>query len=161
VSPLAPYTVSFLGPNGDVVAEEVRWFEHDDHALDAVGRETHPHEIEVRQGERLVARAPPWPPKRRLSPWPPKVQRIVHLSHAPDPPQRGPVPDADRVPAAADGPMYELQSISRILDDLNPQDKKLEPRPGGVRAPLIWAAILLVALIAFAGWLLVSPPLVR
>ena len=57
--------------------------------------------------------------------------------------------------------MYELQSISRILDDLNPQDKKLEPRPGGVRAPLIWAAILLVALIAFAGWLLVSPPLVR
>ena len=61
---VAPYTVSFLGPNEEVLAEEVHWFEHDDHALDEIGRSDHPHEIRVHQGERLVARFPPWPPQR-------------------------------------------------------------------------------------------------
>jgi hypothetical protein len=60
---MAPYTVSFLGPAGDLLVEQVHWFEHDDHALDTIGRSSHPHEIEVRQGERLVARFPPWPSK--------------------------------------------------------------------------------------------------
>jgi hypothetical protein len=50
----------------------VRWFDDDDHALDEIGRSDHPHEIFVHQGERLVARFPPWPPKplrkRRFSP---------------------------------------------------------------------------------------------
>jgi hypothetical protein len=62
---MASYTIHFLGPDSGVVATDVRWFEHDDQALDAVGRSAHPHEILVRQGERLVARFPSWPPERR------------------------------------------------------------------------------------------------
>ena len=58
---MAAYIVSFLGPDNEVVSEDERWFEDDDHALDTVGRSNHPHEILVRQGERLVARFPPWP----------------------------------------------------------------------------------------------------
>jgi hypothetical protein len=61
---MVPYTFSFLSPAREVLVEEVQWFEDDDHALDTIGRSDHPHEIEVRQGERLVARFPPWPPKR-------------------------------------------------------------------------------------------------
>jgi len=64
---MSPYTVSFLGPAREVLVEEVQWFEHDDDALDMIGRSNHPHEIEVRQGQRLVARFPPWPPKEGLS----------------------------------------------------------------------------------------------
>lgn len=61
---MAPYTVSFLGPNEEVLTEEVRWFEHDDHALDEIGRSDHAHAILVHQGERLVARFRPWPRQR-------------------------------------------------------------------------------------------------
>lgn len=56
---MAPYTVNFLGPDKQVIAEDVQWFEHDDHALDTIGRSNHPHEISVRQGQRLVAIFPP------------------------------------------------------------------------------------------------------
>jgi hypothetical protein len=56
---MTPYAVSFLGPNDEVVHEEVRWFEHDDQALDDIGRSDHPHAILVRQGERLIARFRP------------------------------------------------------------------------------------------------------
>jgi S-ribosylhomocysteine lyase LuxS involved in autoinducer biosynthesis len=62
---MAPYTVSFMGPNEEVLAEEVRWFDYDDHALDEIGRSKHPHEIQVHQGDRMVARFPPWPSERR------------------------------------------------------------------------------------------------
>ncbi|MFI4935531.1 MAG: hypothetical protein ACHP7N_12985 [Caulobacterales bacterium] len=62
---MAPYTVSFLGPEREVLIQDVQWFAHDDHALDTIGRSSHPHEIEVRQGERLVARFPPWRPGGR------------------------------------------------------------------------------------------------
>lgn len=61
---MAPYTVSFLGPDEEIVAQEVRWFEHDDNAIDEIGRSDHPHAIHVHQGERLVARFPPWPPRQ-------------------------------------------------------------------------------------------------
>ncbi len=62
---MAPYAVSFMGPNKEILVEEVRWFAHDDDALDEIGRSKHPHEIQVRQGERMVARFPPWPPERQ------------------------------------------------------------------------------------------------
>jgi hypothetical protein len=62
---VAPYTVSFLGPEQEVQAENVQWFEHEDHALDTIGRSRHPHEIVVHQGQQLVARFPPWPPRSR------------------------------------------------------------------------------------------------
>ncbi len=61
---MVPYTVSFLGPDEEVVTKEVRYFESDDHALDEIGRSDHPYAIQVHQGERIVARFPPWPPRR-------------------------------------------------------------------------------------------------
>jgi len=61
---MAPYNVTFLGPGREVLAEQQEWYEHDDHALDVIGRSDHPHEIEVRQGDRLVAVFPRWPPRR-------------------------------------------------------------------------------------------------
>jgi len=61
---VAPYTVSFLGPDDEVLAEEVRWFDHDDHALDEIGRSDHPHAVRVLQGQRLVAWFPPWSSSR-------------------------------------------------------------------------------------------------
>jgi hypothetical protein len=64
----------------------------------------------------------------------------------------GPFPKADRVPAARDGPIFELESIGRTLDDLSPADKSKRTR--GVRAKLIWVTAALVALMAFVGWLL-------
>jgi len=63
---VAPYTVSFLGAGNEVLAKEEHWFEHDDAALDAIGRSDHPHAIEVRQADRLVALFPAWPPTRHL-----------------------------------------------------------------------------------------------
>lgn len=58
---MAPYAISFLWPDDEVVAEEVRWFKHDDQALDEIGRSNHPHAIFVREGGCLVAQMPPWP----------------------------------------------------------------------------------------------------
>lgn len=58
---MTPYAIRLLGPGDETVASQERWFEHDDHALDTIGRSAHAHEIEVRQGERLVARFPRWP----------------------------------------------------------------------------------------------------
>jgi hypothetical protein len=70
---LAPYTISFLSADRAVLNEEVRWFAHDDHALDEVGRSAHPHGIVVKQGERLVAEFPPWPDPH--PPWRKSVPR--------------------------------------------------------------------------------------
>ena len=66
----------------------------------------------------------------------------------------GPFPRADRVPAARDGPQFELEAIGRTLDDLSPAQKRKPPQ--GVRFRLLWAGAALVALMAFMGWLLVS-----
>ena len=62
---MAPYVVSFLGPDREVLSEEVHWFENDDQALDTIGRSSHPHEIHVRERKRLVARFPTWTEWRR------------------------------------------------------------------------------------------------
>jgi hypothetical protein len=64
----------------------------------------------------------------------------------------------DRFPPAEDGPRYEIHSVGRTLDDLEPSDE-IAPRPGGVYKPLVWVALGLLALMAFVGWLLVGPPL--
>jgi hypothetical protein len=61
-------------------------------------------------------------------------------------------------PPAEDGPRFEIQTIGRELDDLAPEEK-VAPRPGGLARPLFWVGAVLVALIAFIGWLLVGPPL--
>jgi hypothetical protein len=63
----------------------------------------------------------------------------------------------DTLPTAEDRSRYELQSIGRSLDDLEPADE-IVPRPGGVIAPLAWVASALLALMAFVGWLLLSAP---
>jgi hypothetical protein len=66
----------------------------------------------------------------------------------------GPFPEADRIPAAHDGPLFELDTIGRTLDDLSPAEQRRPPR--GVRFKLEWTAAALVALVAFVGWLLVG-----
>jgi hypothetical protein len=72
----------------------------------------------------------------------------------------GPFPEGDRVPAAADGPEYELQAIGRALDDLRPRGG-VAPRTGGIARPLAGVALVVIALLAFVGWLLVGPSLPR
>jgi hypothetical protein len=64
----------------------------------------------------------------------------------------------DRFPPAEDGPRYEIQSVGRTLDDLEPSEE-IAPRPGGFLRPLVWVGLALMALMAFVGWLLVGPPL--
>ncbi len=60
---MARYTVSFLGPDDEIVAEEGRWFDQDDDALDEVGRSDHPNAINLYCGLRMVAHVPAWPPE--------------------------------------------------------------------------------------------------
>jgi hypothetical protein len=59
----------------------------------------------------------------------------------------------DRFPAAEDGPQYELIALGRTMDDLT-DEEKTAPRPGGVIGPLICVSVVLVAMLAFIGWLL-------
>jgi hypothetical protein len=66
----------------------------------------------------------------------------------------GSSPRDDHVPAAQDGPLFELEAVGRALDDLSPAQKRRPPQ--GVRFRLEWSAAALIALIAFLGWLLVS-----
>ena len=58
---MASYQIRYLGPDGAVVAEERQVFPDDDAAIDAAGASGHPHEILLSQGDRIVARFPPWP----------------------------------------------------------------------------------------------------
>jgi hypothetical protein len=69
--------------------------------------------------------------------------------------KNAPIPESDRVPPARDSPRYELETIGRSLSDREPDDG---PPPGGVRA-VVWVGVVLVALMAFVGWVLVGPPL--
>ena len=66
----------------------------------------------------------------------------------------GPFPQDDRVPAAQDGPLFELEAIGRTLDDLSPAQKRRPPV--GVRFRLEWSAAAVVALVVFLGWLLIG-----
>ena len=56
---MAPYTISYLGPDGDLVDRRMAWFEHDDHAIDTVGNSDHPYEMQIHQIDRFVAGFPP------------------------------------------------------------------------------------------------------
>jgi hypothetical protein len=57
----------------------------------------------------------------------------------------------DRMPAAFDGPRFEMARIGRTLDDLGPADVA---RPADEITPVIWTAIGAFALIALVGALL-------
>lgn len=59
---MAPYVIRLLKPDGGVHAEHVIDFDHDDAAIDHAGSIPHPHTIEVHQGDRQVAKFPPWSP---------------------------------------------------------------------------------------------------
>jgi hypothetical protein len=67
-----------------------------------------------------------------------------HDSKSPD---VGAFPPGDRVPATEVKPESELHMIGRTLDDLAPP-QKLVPRPGGVLTPILWAGLVLAALLA-------------
>ncbi|MGH1573807.1 hypothetical protein ACRAWG_28100 [Methylobacterium sp. P31] len=52
------YRICLLAADGSTYAESELDCEHDDVAIDYAGRLNHPHEIQVWEGERLVARFP-------------------------------------------------------------------------------------------------------
>ena len=56
---MAPYRIIFHDEDGEPVAESVAEHAHDDAAIDHAGSLGHPHEINVWQQERHVARFPP------------------------------------------------------------------------------------------------------
>ena len=57
---MAPYRVNLLAPDGSVHEARVIVCAHDDEAIDRVGEIDHPHEIDIWQGDRHVARFPTW-----------------------------------------------------------------------------------------------------
>ncbi|OQW60443.1 MAG: hypothetical protein A4S17_00695 [Proteobacteria bacterium HN_bin10] len=54
------YIVTYFDRNGGVEKQDALRFASDDAAIDAVGESPHRHAIEIKDGERLVARFPPW-----------------------------------------------------------------------------------------------------
>jgi len=62
---VAPYNIHFHDETGALRETRTMLFEHDDAAIDHVGAFAHPHEMNIWQGERHVARFPPWPAPRR------------------------------------------------------------------------------------------------
>ncbi len=65
----------------------------------------------------------------------------------------------DKFPPAEDGPRYELQSVGRTLDDLDPETEAAPAAQRRVYGPLVAVGLTILALLAFVGWLLVGPPL--
>ena len=57
---MAPYRVRLYDENGGVETEYVVDFAHDDDAIDRVGDSEHPHAMDIWEGDRHVARFPPW-----------------------------------------------------------------------------------------------------
>jgi hypothetical protein len=55
---VAPYTINLHDECGDLRARRTLHLAHDDAAIDRAGRLDHPHEINVWQGDRLVAHFP-------------------------------------------------------------------------------------------------------
>ena len=51
---LSAYRIALMSPDGLVQEERIANFEHDDQAIDVTGKISHPHQIRVYQGERLV-----------------------------------------------------------------------------------------------------------
>jgi hypothetical protein len=64
------------------------------------------------------------------------------------------------IPPVADDPHFEVRTVGRLLDDLYP-DLKEGLNRGPPAAALAWTLAAVIALAAFIGWLLVSPPLPR
>jgi hypothetical protein len=67
---LSPYRIALMSPDGLVQEERIADFDHDDQAIDATGKISHPHQIQVYQGERLVGTFQPiagFRPNRWLS----------------------------------------------------------------------------------------------
>jgi len=62
---MAPYRIEFHDADGEVQAEKIALFEHDDAAIDHAGRIDHPDELKVWQGDRLVAHFPTLRLRRR------------------------------------------------------------------------------------------------
>lgn len=57
---MLPYRIRLLDERGEPVREHALEFDHDDDAIDHAGALKHPHAIDLWQGERHVARFPPW-----------------------------------------------------------------------------------------------------
>lgn len=63
---MAPYRIVKLSAEEAALEEHMIECAHDDDAIDQVGWIDHPHAIDLWQGDRHIARFPPWPPE---SPW--------------------------------------------------------------------------------------------
>ncbi|HXZ67814.1 MAG TPA: hypothetical protein VEH07_04420 [Alphaproteobacteria bacterium] len=57
---MARYRVNLLAPDGSLQSQQTIDCAHDDEAIDRVGELDYPYEIDVWEGERHVARFPPW-----------------------------------------------------------------------------------------------------
>ena len=57
---MARYRIELIAPDGSIHRRDAMDCAHDDDAIDRVGKLDYPHEIDVWEGERLVARFPPW-----------------------------------------------------------------------------------------------------
>ena len=57
---MARYNVNLLAPDGSLESQQTIDCAHDDEAIDRVGELDYPYEIDVWEGERHVARFPPW-----------------------------------------------------------------------------------------------------
>jgi hypothetical protein len=64
-SSVSPYRIELLSETGELREVRTEMHPHDDAAIDRAGRIGHPHEINVWQGDRHVARFPPVPFQRR------------------------------------------------------------------------------------------------
>ena len=64
---MAPYRIELHDDRGAVMSEQHQMFEHDDAAIDHVGKIAHPHAMKVWQADRLVAHFPPVQPATRAA----------------------------------------------------------------------------------------------
>jgi hypothetical protein len=55
-----PYRIIFHDEADEPLGESVVDLPHDDAAIDLAGAHIHPHPIHIWQGDRFVARIPPW-----------------------------------------------------------------------------------------------------
>ena len=65
---MAPYRIELHDEAGRICEVKTQHFVHDDDAIDHAGGLDHPHEINLWQDHRHVARIPPIAPG--LQPWP-------------------------------------------------------------------------------------------
>lgn len=52
------YRITLLSPRGEVIEEQCAEYRHDDEAIDRTGALTHPDQILLHQGSRLVGAFP-------------------------------------------------------------------------------------------------------